>query len=112
MSPSHKALLWLAGEVTTPPLSREARRETGYRLRLLQMGMTLSMPHSRPMPSIGARVHELRITDARHEWRLVYRIDEDAIVIVDVFEKRTQKTPKRVIDVCKDRLADYDAQEE
>jgi phage-related protein len=54
------------------------------------------------MPSIGAHCHELRIDDseADKQWRIVYRIDSDAIVIADVFQKTTQKTPKRVIENC------------
>ena len=56
------------------------------------------MPHSRPMPSIGRRCHELRIPDDKLSWRIVYRIDEDAIVIAEVFSKKTCKTPKSVID--------------
>ncbi len=66
------------------------------------------MPHSRPMPSIGRRCHELRIPDDKLSWRIVYRIDEDAIVIVEVFSKKTGKTPKRVIETCKARLREYD----
>ncbi len=69
----------------------------------------LSMPDSRPMPSIGSRCHELRINDQDNTWRVISRIDDDAIVIADVFAKKTQQTPKRVIDTCKQRLADYDA---
>jgi phage-related protein len=38
----------------------------------------------------------------------VYRIDEDAIVIAEVFAKKTQATAKAVIDVCKKRLREYD----
>jgi len=41
-------------------------------------------------------------------WRLVYRIDSDAIVIAEVFNKTTQTTPKVVIDSCKRRLRQYD----
>jgi len=47
------------------------------------------MPQSRPMPSIGARCHESRINDEAVTWRLVYRIDEDAIIILEVFSKKT-----------------------
>jgi len=60
------------------------------------------------MPSIGARCHELRINDTSGNWRLVYRIDSDAIVIVEVFSKKTQATPKAVVDVCRKRLKEYD----
>jgi phage-related protein len=103
-----KPLAWLHGQVKTPPLSQEARIETGFLLRQLQRGGHLQMPQSRPMPSIGARCHELRINDADATWRLIYRIDPDAIVIVEVFAKKTQKTPKDVIQACKRRLKEYD----
>jgi len=59
------------------------------------------------MPSIGARCHELRINDEDVTWRIVYRIDTDAIIILEVFDKKTNQTPKRVIDTCKDRIRIY-----
>ena len=66
------------------------------------------MPKSRPMPSIGPRCHELRINDEKETWRIVYRIDQDAIVIVEVFSKKTAQTPKRIVDLCQNRLKEYD----
>jgi phage-related protein len=108
MSDSGKPLVWLHGEIKTPPFSAEGRLEAGTNLRLLQEGQSLGMPHSRPMPSIGRRCHELRVRDEGHNWRIIYRIDEDAIVIVDVFAKRTRDTPKKVIETCKRRLKQYD----
>lgn len=104
-----KELVWFAGEVKTPPFSSEARIEAGYLLRLLQKGKSLSMPQSRPMPSIGFKCHELRINDENKTWRIIYRIDEDAIVVVDVFAKKTNKTPDAVIKRCQQRLKQYDA---
>lgn len=56
------------------------------------------------MPSVGARCHELRVTDRQQTWRVVYHIAEDAIVVLDVFSKKTQRTPKQVIDRCRRRL--------
>jgi phage-related protein len=103
-----KPLNWLNGEVKSPPFSHEARWETGGLLRQLQEGNSVGMPQSRPMPSIGARCHELRVKDRDAEWRLIYRIDSEAIHIVTVFAKTTAKTPRPVIDVCRKRLADYD----
>jgi phage-related protein len=41
-------------------------------------------------------------------WRIVYRIDQDAIVILEVFSKKTARTPKRIVDVCQKRLKEYD----
>lgn len=109
MTPLDKPLVWLRGEVKTPPFSPEARLEAGVLLRRLQRGENLSLPHSRPMPSISQRCHELRIVDKAKTWRIIYRIDEDAIVIADVFRKTTQQTPKRVIEDCRRRLRLYDA---
>jgi len=108
MDETEKPLVWLEGEVKSPPFSQAARLEAGYLLRQLQEGKRLALPHSRPMPSIGPRCHELRIVDERDTWRIVYRSDLDAIVILEVFSKKTRETPKRVIEVCKRRLKHYD----
>ena len=108
MSPKDKPLAWLHGEVKTPPFSQAARLEAGFLLRRLQQGDAVSMPHSRPMPSLGTRCHELRINDSGGSWRVVYRVDADAIVIAEVFTKRTEKTPKAVLDTCRRRLKEYD----
>lgn len=102
-----KPLRWLHGEVKTPPMSVAARREMGMLLRDVQEGDMLSLPQSRPMPSIGKRCHELRVTDENKIWRLIHRIDPDAIVILDVFEKKTNQTPLQVINACKRRLKLY-----
>ena len=103
MEDGDKPLVWLHGEVKTPPFSLEARIEAGVLLRQLQQGENLSMPHSKPMPSIGKRCHELRIRDEDKNWRIIYRIDDDAIVIVEVFNKTTRATPTNVIETCKNR---------
>jgi phage-related protein len=103
-----RAVVWWHGEVKSPPFSAAARVEAGTLLRRLQEGELLAMPHSRRMPVIGPRCHELRIIDEDVTWRIVYRIDPDAIVIADVFPKKTQATPKQVIDNCRRRLARYD----
>lgn len=107
-SSAEKVLVWLQGEVKTPPFSREARMEAGFLLRKLQQGEMLSMPQARPMPNIGSNCHELRIVDINSTWRIIYRIDSDAIVILEVFSKKTRETPKSVIDTCQKRLRLYD----
>jgi len=108
VSPDDKPLVWLHGEIKTPPFSQAARLEAGYLLRRLQRGESLGMPHSRPMPSIGPRCHELRIDDAGVSWRIVHRVESDAIVILEVFSKKTRKTPDAVIEACKKRLKEYE----
>jgi len=108
MSPRDKPLVWLHGEVKTPPFGPDARIEAGFLLRRLQRGDSIGLPHGRPMPSIGPRCHELRINDAGIAWRIVYRLDRDAIVIAEVFSKKSQKTPHWVAEVCQRRLREYD----
>ncbi len=102
-----KPLVWLSGEVKTPPFSTEARLEAGFLLRRLQRGEKLALPHSRPMPDIGRGCHELRIVDRDATWRLIYYIDADAVTILEVFSKKTKATPGRVIGTCRKRLAQY-----
>ena len=107
MAKSSKPLVWLHGEIKTPPFVSRARIEAGTLLRKLQQGENLSLPESRPMPIVGPRCHELRIVDENVTWRIMYRIDHDGIVILEVFEKKAQRTPKHVLDVCRNRLRRY-----
>ena len=104
-----KELIWLHGIIGNPPFSDQAMREAGFNLRKLQQGEMLSMPISRPMPTIGVHCHELRIVDADKTWRIIYRIDEDAIVILEVFAKKSRETPQNVISAYQDRIRLYDA---
>jgi|SRR5271157_1684270 len=108
MATGDRPLVWLHSEVKTPPFSRQGRLETGYLLRKLQQGEKLGLPHSRPMPGLGARCHELRVRDESHNWRLFYRLDADAIVILGVYQKKTEKTPKEILGACRIRAERYD----
>lgn len=109
-----KPLVWLHGEIKTPPFSAASRVEAGYLLRLLQEGERLRLPESRPMPAIGSDCHELRIRDEGVNWRIFYGLRSDAVVILEVFEKKTRATPKHALDVAQRRWRKYlrDAEEE
>jgi len=107
VSKQPKPLVWLHAQVKTPPFSTDARIEAGVLLRQLQEGVNLSMPHSRPMPGIGRGCHELRIQDQNNTWRIVYCLEPEAIVILEVFSKTSNQTPPSVIDVSKARLKSY-----
>ena len=104
-----KPLVILSGDIKTPPLSRSARREVGYLIRKLQQGLSLEMPQSRPMPAIGPRCHELRVNDGDRSWRVIYRADRDAVLVLGLFGKKTGRTPRRVIEQSKRLLRRYDA---
>jgi phage-related protein len=109
VNPIDKPLVWLKGEIKTPPFTKTARLEAGSLLRRLQRGDSLGLPQSRPMPGIGPRCHELRTRDEGLNWRIIYRIDSDAIVIVEIFAKKTNQTPAKIIDLCKTTLKAYDS---
>jgi phage-related protein len=77
-------------------------------MRLVQEGEHLGMPHSRVMPSVGSRCHELRINDREQAWRIIYRLDPDAVVILEVFSNKSRATPDSVVQTCRRRVAAYD----
>jgi phage-related protein len=108
MDKPRKPIAWLHGEIRTPPFSSVARTEAGELLARLQRGESLAMPHSRPMTEIGPRCHELRVKDAGAEWRIMYRTDPDAVLVLDVFTKKTRTTPACAIRNCARRLRAYD----
>jgi phage-related protein len=103
-----KPLVWLHGEIKTPPFSAEGRQEAGMLLRLLQRGEQLGMPQAELLRNVGKRCRALRVRDAEHNWRIMYRIDADAILILEVYAKKTQKIPDEVVQRCQQRLNRYD----
>jgi len=102
-----KPLIWLHGEIKTPSFSAPGRSEAGTLLRRLQLGDHPGMPQSRALPAIGAACHELRLHHSDFSWRIVYFLDHEAIVILDVFAKQSRATPIAVIELSRLRLAAY-----
>jgi phage-related protein len=107
MSQTGKPLVWMEGEIKTPPFSWAARIEAGVLLRRLQQGENLGLPNSRPMPVIGSRCHELRIRDEDKNWRIFYHLSADTVIILEVNNKTTRKIPSAVLESCKRRLKHY-----
>jgi len=105
-----KPLRWMLGTLRTPPVGTAARIEAGVLLRRIQRGESFQWPRSRPMPTVGRRVHELRVEDreTRKSWRILYRIDLDAILVVHWYEKRTRRMPTSEFSLCVKRLQEYD----
>jgi hypothetical protein len=62
---------------------------------------------SRPLPEIGANCHELRVIDRDATWRIVYHVGDNAIVVLEVFSKKTRTLPDRVVTAAKRRLKEY-----
>jgi len=59
------------------------------------------------MPSIGRGCHELRVVDEDVTWRIIYAVETEAIVILDIFKKKSRATPRRVMESCRARLRQY-----
>ena len=81
-------------------------RDTFNRLMILVAnGEPIALPRSRPMPSIGRGVHELRIKDTSGQYRVFYytKLKND-ILVFHFFKKKTQATPKKEIELAKRRL--------
>ncbi len=83
----------------------EVREELGDVMVRLDKGHMLSFPLSRPMPSIGKSVHELRFRDRAGIYRVIYVfIETEQICFLHAFMKKTQATSKKNIDLAKKRL--------
>lgn len=74
------------------------KKEIGDLLRSLQKGEMLMMPYSKPMPSVGYGVYELRVKVADGAYRAFYYLKHtDAIFVIHCFKKTSQKTPLKEI---------------
>ncbi len=80
----------------------EARREAGYQLGFIQLGFEPS--DWKPMSSIGLGVKEIRI-HVKGEFRVLYIAKyKETIYVLHAFQKKSQKTPNRDMDIAKTRL--------
>jgi phage-related protein len=71
----------------------------------LDLGLMLSMPISRPMPSIGKGVHELRLKDRNGIYRVIYvLLGQGEVCLLHAFKKKTQATPQQNIELAQKRL--------
>ncbi len=90
-------------EILTLPA--ELRGDLADALARLDLGMKLSMPLSRPMPSIGRGAHELRLKDRSGQYRILYVLARPGFVhVLHAFKKKTQATPARNIAIARQRL--------
>lgn len=85
--------------------SDEVKGDIADALARLDEGLNLSMPLSRPMPSICPGAHELRLKDRSGIYRVLYFIRrQNDIWLVHAFKKKTQVTPIQNIEVAKKRI--------
>ena len=83
----------------------EIREDLADAVARLELGQTLSLPLSRPMPSLGKGIHELRLKDRSGIYRIIYFIIRaNKIILVHAFKKTTQETPLQVLNTAKRRI--------
>jgi phage-related protein len=80
-----------------------ARSEAGYQLDRVQHG--LEPEDFKPMASIGKGVWEIRISDEAGQFRVIYIAKlKDAVFVLHCFQKKSQKTPAKDLDLASKRL--------
>lgn len=84
----------------------QARREAGYQLGFVQLGFEPA--DWKPMRNIGQGVREIRIHVAG-EFRVLYIAKyEEAVYVLHAFQKKSQKTSKRDVDIAKTRFRELE----
>ena len=85
----------------------EARRKAGFQLLRVQSG---SDPEDwKPMVGIGTSVREIRVRDESGAFRVIYVVSrQDAVYVLHAFQKKTEQTAKRDLDLAKSRLREID----
>jgi phage-related protein len=80
-----------------------ARREAGYQLDRVQHG--LEPDDWKPMPSLGAGIREIRVRDAVGAFRVIYTATRrEAVYVLHAFQKKSQQTARRDLDLVEARL--------
>lgn len=88
-------------------LPEKIKKELGFLIYLLEIGESLSMPHSKPMSGVMPGVSELRVKGRDGAYRVFYFLKSElGILVFHVFKKTTEKTPKLEIDLGRKRLHD------
>ena len=94
-----------AAQKTIRGFSKQVRLELGSALFKVQLGMTLGLPVSRPMPGVAVGAHELRFRDADGIQRVFYFMNSpSAILVFHAFVKKTPKTPANEMSLGAKRL--------
>lgn len=84
---------------------KDARQNAGYQLEKVQNGEASN--DCKPMPSVGKGVEEIRIWEESGTYRVLYTARlRDAVYVLHAFQKKTQATTKRDIEIARGRFAE------
>lgn len=85
--------------------SDDAKRDAGFQLDRVQRGLDPS--DFKPMPGVGRGVQGIRLWDETGTYRVIYTARlADAVYVLHAFQKKTQATAKRDVDVARMRWAE------
>jgi len=81
----------------------DARHDAGYQLDKVQRG---GQPDDfKPMPTVGKGVEEIRVSEASGAWRVIYVARRaDAVYVLHAFQKKTQATAKKDLEIARRRF--------
>lgn len=98
-----KEIIWLGSSLDDiKQFPDNAKRQAGFQLHKLQHGDDPS--DWKPMKSIGPGVREIRVHE-EGEYRVIYVAKiADQVHVLHAFQKKTQKTPQRDLELAKRRL--------
>lgn len=99
-----KLIQWLGSSRTdVRAFPEDARIDAGWQLELIQRGE--DPDDWRPIPTIGTGVREIRIREESGAFRIMYLATlEDRVLVLHAFQKKTQATPKKDIELAIQRL--------
>jgi phage-related protein len=99
-----KPLLWVGdSRKTLQSFPRSAQRALGFELEHVQNGE--QPDDSKPMPTIGKGVEEIRIWVESGTYRVIYIAKlAEAVYVLHAFQKKTQQTNQRDIELARSRL--------
>jgi len=84
----------------------KARSRAGYQLRQVQNGDDPA--DWKPMTTIAPGVREIRVREAAGAFRVIYLAAiEESVLVLHAFQKKTQATPQRDIELAARRLQEW-----
>ncbi|MBP2548357.1 phage-related protein [Neorhizobium galegae] len=105
-----KLIEWLgSSRADVRAFPEEARLEAGWQLELVQRG---DDPDDwKPMQTVGPGVKEIRIREPSGAFRILYLAAlEDRVLVLHAFQKKSQATSKKDLDLATQRLKRWKAE--
>lgn len=80
----------------------DARHDAGQQINKVQQGQ--QPDDFKPMPSVGKGVEEIRVWDGASTFRVIYTARlADAVYVLHAFQKKSEATSKRDIQIARER---------